>query len=59
MNDDDTHSFRLVDAPAYVGAWCVGGAQGLRFCVSKRPGWLARLMCRWLLEWEWIDANHN
>ena len=42
---------------ALAGTWTIGGAQGLSFSVSKKPRWLTRKLCAWLLEWEWKDMK--
>lgn len=38
--------------PPTVGGWDVGG---ITFMVTRRPSWLNKLMCRWLLGWRWTD----
>jgi hypothetical protein len=50
-------SYRFALPPQYVGRWRLGGPQGLSLYMSKRPRWLTRLLCRLLLEWEWIDGE--
>lgn len=39
----------------YAGRWEIGGHDGLSLYQEKRPRALTRLLCRWLLEWVWID----
>ena len=39
--------------PHYVGGWRIGNTT---FQQTRKPRWLTRVLCRWLLEWEWVDA---
>lgn len=41
--------------PKFVGHWLIGGATGLRLFQARKPRWLTRVLCRWLLEWQWRD----
>jgi len=44
-------------APARpAGAWLIGGPEGIKLSVGRRPRWLTRLLCRWLLEWQWVEV---
>jgi hypothetical protein len=49
-------SYQFINHPAPVGYWRIGGPQGLRVYTRQRPGRITRVMCRLLLEWEWIDG---
>lgn len=42
-----------VGAPAYAGHYRI---DCVCFCLSKKPMWLHRVMCRVLLGWKWEDA---
>ena len=42
--------------PISVGCYRIGGASGMHVHLLRRPRWVARFLCRHLLEWEWIDA---
>lgn len=59
MRKENPIEYRLEMPPRYVGAWRVGGIHGIRFNLTKRPGWLARIVCKWLLGWRWVDADEN
>ena len=50
-----TGEFRITIPPAPVGAYTIGG--NLRVELTRRPHWFARLLCRWLLDWRWSDAE--
>jgi hypothetical protein len=39
----------------YAGEWQIGGAVGLRVVTMKKPRLLTRVLCKALLEWEWVD----
>ena len=39
-----------------VGFWCIGGASGVRFAVSRKPRRLTIWLMRLLLEWEWKEG---
>ena len=39
-----------------VGHWRIGGPRGLAFATFRKPRLLTRILCRYLLEWEWQDA---
>jgi hypothetical protein len=41
--------------PPSVGRWQIGGPTGMSIHLAKRPRWLTRLMCAWLLQWVWVD----
>jgi len=43
--------------PKYVGGWQIGGSTGLTVNQTRRPRWLTRVLCRWLLEWEWKEVD--
>jgi hypothetical protein len=47
--------YQFFNQPKPVGRWRLGGPQGLSLYMTKRPRWLTRVLCEWLLEWEWID----
>ena len=49
-------SHQFTQPPKTVGWWQLGGPRGLSVHQTKRPRWLTRVMCKWLLEWEWIDG---
>lgn len=38
--------------PPSVGGWQMGTT---RFMQTRKPRWLTRVLCKWLLEWEWVD----
>ncbi len=48
--------FKFISTPPAVGRWRLGGPQGLSLYMMRKPRWLTRVMCKWLLEWEWIDG---
>jgi hypothetical protein len=37
-----------------VGYYDLGG---IKFAIFRRPSWLQRRFARWLLGWEWRDAQ--
>lgn len=37
--------------PRHVGGYDIGG---ITFMLTRRPHWIARFLCRWLLDWRWI-----
>lgn len=39
--------------PATIGSYDLGG---IEFNLTRKPHWLARQLCRWLLDWRWTDA---
>ena len=41
--------------PKNAGCYVIGGS--VQIYMQVRPNWLARTMCRWLLQWEWRDAK--
>ena len=45
--------------PKYVGGWRIGGSIGLTVNQTRRPRWLTRVLCRWLLEWEWVEVGRE
>lgn len=45
----------VICRPAVAGCWVVCG--NVRIYVMRRPRWLARVMARWLLQWEWEGTN--
>jgi hypothetical protein len=47
-------NFYVIPAPEPVGYYELGG---WRITLHRRPSWLARLLCRWLLQWEWHDGD--
>jgi hypothetical protein len=49
-----TYNFAVFPSPQPAGYYEIGG---LRLTLHRRPSWLARLLCRWLLEWEWHDGD--
>jgi hypothetical protein len=42
-----------------VGWWAIGGGFGLNVYQRKKPRWITRILCKHLLEWDWIDAPKN
>ena len=63
MSDNDAqslacsmHTTLVSSIPKYVGGWRIGGLTGLTVNQTRRPGWLTRVLCRWLLEWEWVEG---
>lgn len=54
------HIFKTSDhscnflSPPRAGYWQMGS---LRIYQQRKPGWIARLFSRWLLEWEWVDIK--
>ena len=36
-----------------VGGYNIGG---ITFNLTRRPSWIARVLCHWLLDWRWQDA---
>lgn len=40
--------------PPVVGAYWIG--EHLAISLTRRPHRLARLLCRWLLDWRWKDV---
>jgi hypothetical protein len=40
----------------FAGHWHIGGEMGLHLGLYERPRWLTRVMCKWLLQWEWRDS---
>jgi len=53
----DRGAYMWRESPPCAGYWQIGGPQGLRIAISRRPRFLARLVARWLLEWQWIEAD--
>lgn len=50
--------FKFIQPPPTVGYWVIGGAMhGLKVSQVRRPRWLTRVLCKWLLEWEWLDHS--
>lgn len=49
-------TFAIQQPAKYVGYWTIGGPSGLRVAMTRRPRWLTRVLCRWLLEWIWTDG---
>ena len=43
----------------YVGGYRIGGPTGLQINFHRKPIWLHRVMMKWCLGWEWIDAKEN
>lgn len=44
--------------PAYVGHWQIGDTPNtFNISITKRPRLLTQLMCRWLLQWVWVDKD--
>lgn len=41
--------------PTYAGYWQIGGDQGLRVSLTKKPNAIHRFMTTLLLGWEWVD----
>lgn len=39
--------------PPQLGGYDLGG---IRMMLTRRPHWIARFLCRWLLDWRWKDA---
>jgi hypothetical protein len=33
----------------------MGGPHGIRMSQRHKPGPVTRFLCRWLLEWVWVD----
>jgi hypothetical protein len=62
MNDDNVYvahgSFAYLHRK-YVGGYRVGGLIGLQINFEKKPIWLHRVMMKWCLGWEWIDAKEK
>ena len=52
----DLSKYTITAPPVYVGCWLLGDGHSLRIWQTRKPRWLTRLMCRWLLEWEWVDS---
>ena len=40
-----------------AGCWVIGG--DFHVYVTKRPGWLARKMNKFFMEWEWQDGDYE
>lgn len=34
-----------------------GNGSVLQLWIGKKPSWIARTMCRWLLDWIWVDNS--
>lgn len=49
-------TLNTIEQPQYVGGWRIGGLTGLTVKQTRRPRWLTRVLCRWLLEWEWVEG---
>lgn len=43
----------LSTAPPSVGGYDLGH---MRIMLTRRPHWLARQLCHWLLDWRWVDV---
>lgn len=41
--------------PKYVGGYLLGGPNGFKIMLQRRPLWLHRKMMKWCFGWEWID----
>ena len=63
MSDDTTQrtTFNPVSytAPVYSGCWTIGGSEGMRICLVKRPNWFHQKMTRLLIGWKWADTEEN
>ncbi len=46
-----------IDLPRAVGWYQIGKQSQFRIEISPKPSWLARTMCRVLLQWRWIDND--
>jgi hypothetical protein len=46
------------EPPKHIGGWQIGNSPGaIVFWITKRPRWLTKVMCAWLLEWQWKDGT--
>lgn len=46
-----------IKLPVFVGSWRIGGVTGVCFNVEKRPNWIRRWICEFLLGWEWVPMK--
>lgn len=58
-NDEQETVYKLDSVPLKDdGYYCIGkpgGGSSIHLIIGKKPSWLARTMCRLLLEWYWVD----
>ncbi len=47
----------FVSNPKYAGFYMIGGRDGLRVWLTRRPNWLHRNACRLVLGFVWVDAE--
>ncbi len=65
MNETMSADWIISEPPKLVGDYTIGakskkGAEQnlyLQFTFSQKPRWLARTMCRILLQWYWVDEK--
>jgi len=53
LERDSFFSLNPILTPA--GFYEIGGQHGVRMMLENRPGWIARHMAAWFLEWKWRD----
>ena len=56
MTEFPIYASKLV-FPTYAGHWQIGGDQGLRVSLTKKPNAFHRFMTTLLLGWEWVDLE--
>ena len=60
MSDESPHAalaataLKLQTPPPVVGGYDIGN---ITFNLTRRPHWLARLLCRVLLDWRWKESE--
>lgn len=54
MNDAGGTTHILIQSPAPVGWYCIGGRKGFCIAMTRKPIFLHRWCMRALLGWEWF-----
>jgi hypothetical protein len=47
-------TYKIHQPPKQVGGYDIGN---ISLMLTRRPHWVARLLCRVLLDWRWHDAS--
>lgn len=57
IDRSEYEGYQIAPEPVYVGHWMIGGPGGLRIALEERPAWVVRKLCRFLLNWRWVDTQ--
>jgi hypothetical protein len=60
MSDTQHTTFTPIDyTPVYAGHWSIGGTEGMRILLAKRPNWFHQKMAYIFIGWKWTDTKEN